>query len=358
MRRAVALARRGLGRTSPNPPVGALVVKRGRLIAEGWHRRAGGPHAEVVALDRAGGRAQGATLYVTLEPCAHFGRTPPCVAAIRAAGIARVVVGIGDPNPLVRGRGLRTLRRAGVEVTTGVLRHEAGAVSAWFRHAVVARRPYVVLKLAASLDGRIATTTGESRWVSGPAARRFVHDLRDRVDAVMVGAGTVMADDPQLTCRRTGGRDPLRVVVDGRLRISPRARVLRVRSGASTLVVTTTAVPRARRAAIERAGAEVLALPGRGGRFALTGLLEALWHRGVVSVLVEGGADLAAAALREEVVDRFALILAPKLIGGDGKALLGSLGLRQLAKAPQFGGDHLVRLGPDLLWEGAVQYRR
>jgi diaminohydroxyphosphoribosylaminopyrimidine deaminase/5-amino-6-(5-phosphoribosylamino)uracil reductase len=358
MARAVELARRGLGRTSPNPPVGAVIVKRGRIIGEGWHRRAGGPHAEVVALRGAGAAARGATLYVTLEPCAHVGRTPPCATAVRAAGIARVVVGVGDPNPRVRGRGLRLLRRAGIAVTTGVLAEEAGAVSAWFRHAVVARRPYVLVKLAASVDGRIATASGESRWISGPAARTLVHELRNQVDAVMVGAGTVMADDPALTCRRPRGRDPLRVIVDGRLRISPRATVLRQRSTATTLVATTAVAPRARRAAIARSGAEVLVLPGRRGRLALRDLLAVLWQRGVVSVLLEGGADLAATALREEVVDRFLLVLAPTLIGGDGHAVLGPLGLRALAKAPRFRRDRISRLGTDLLWEAAVQYRR
>jgi len=356
MARAVALARRALGRTSPNPAVGAVIVKNGRVVGEGYTRPAGGPHAEVVALRRAGTRARGATLYVTLEPCAHFGRTPPCADAVIAAGLARVVVAVGDPNPLVRGRGVRGLRRAGIAVTTRVLAEEAGAVSAWFRHFIVRRRPFVLLKLAASLDGRIATARGESRWISGPEARRWVHELRNRVDAVMVGAGTVIADDPALTCRVRGGRDPLRVVVDGRLRMSPRARMLRQRSSASTLVATTGAASRGRSRALTRAGAEVVILGGRGTTLHLPALLRELASRGVVCVLVEGGGELAAALLRARLVDRLLVVSAPTLLGGDGRAMLGALGLRRLAGAPRIVDETVTRLGPDLLREGPVAY--
>jgi diaminohydroxyphosphoribosylaminopyrimidine deaminase/5-amino-6-(5-phosphoribosylamino)uracil reductase len=345
MARAVALAWRGLGRTSPNPPVGAVVVRHGRIVGEGWHRRAGGPHAEVLALRRAGAAARGATLYVTLEPCSHHGRTPPCAPAVVAAGIARVVVAVADPNPRVRGRGMRLLRGSGIAVDRGVLAVEAGAPSAWFRHFVVRRRPYVLLKVAASLDGRIATASGESRWMSGPAARRWVHRLRDRVDAVMVGAGTVLADDPRLTCRVRGGRDPLRVIVDGRLRVSSRARA----------APPAPARPR-RRSALARAGAELLVVRGRGGRLRIGALLEALAARGVVSVLIEGGAELAAAALGERVVDRVLVVAAPLLVGGDGRAMLGPLGVRRLARAPRLTDVRVTRLGTDVLWDGAVQY--
>jgi diaminohydroxyphosphoribosylaminopyrimidine deaminase/5-amino-6-(5-phosphoribosylamino)uracil reductase len=356
MARALGLARRGLGRTSPNPPVGAVIVRRGRVVGEGWHRRAGGPHAEIVALRRAGRAARGATLYLTLEPCTHVGRTPPCAPAVIEAGLARVVVAAPDPDPRVRGRGIRAVRAAGIPVEVGVLAREARALTAWFRHFVTRRRPYVLLKLAASLDGRIATARGESRWVSGPAARRFVHRLRDRVDAVMVGAGTVIADDPALTCRVRGGRDPLRIVVDGRLRVPPGARVVRQRSPAPTLIATTAGARAARRRALARAGAEVVAFPGRRGRLRLGGLLRALAARGVVSVLIEGGGELAAAALRERAVDRVLLVLAPVLLGGDARSALGPLAVRRLARAPRLAGGRRSRLGRDLLWEGAVQY--
>ncbi len=356
MARAVALAKRGLGRTSPNPPVGAVVVKRGRIVGEGWHRRAGGPHAEVVALRRAGAAARGATLYVTLEPCSHVGRTPPCARAVIAARVGRVVVGAGDPNPRVRGRGLRALRAAGITVRVGVLADEAAAVSAWWRHFIVRRRPYVMLKLAASLDGRIATVDGTARWLSGTGARRWVHELRDQVDAVMVGAGTVLADDPALTCRVRGGRDPIRIVVDGRLRVAPRARVVRQSSRAPTLIATTTAAPPARRRALARAGAEVLVLSGRGGRLRLGVLLRHLAARGIVSVLIEGGGVLAAAALRERVVDRLMLVATPLLIGGDGRPMLAGIGVKHPARAPRLVDERTHRIGPDLIREGTVQY--
>ena len=356
MARAIALARQGLGRTSPNPAVGAVVVKNGRVVGEGWTRPAGGPHAEIVALRQAGRGAKGATLYVTLEPCAHHGRTPPCTQAVIAAEVARVVVGVGDPNPRVRGRGLRALAAAGIAVNTGILAEEAGAVSAWFRHYIVRGRPYVLLKLAASIDGRIATARGESRWISGPAARRWVHELRNQVDAVMVGSGTVLADDPALTCRMRGGRDPLRVVVDGRLRISPRARIVRQRSRAATLIAATASAPPARARALARAGAEVMVVPGRRGKVSLASLLRELAARGVVSVLIEGGGELAAAALRARLVDRLLVVTAPLVIGGDGRPMLASLGLGRLANAPRIVDERMSRLGPDLLREGTVAY--
>lgn len=357
MARAAALAYRALGRTSPNPAVGAVIVRGGRVAGEGWTRPVGGPHAEVVALRRAGARARGATLYVTLEPCAHHGRTPPCIDAVIAAGIARVVVGVGDPNPRVRGRGFRALRAAGIDVTTDVLADEVGAVSAWFRHYIVRGRPFVMLKLAASLDGRIATARGESRWISGPAARRWVHQLRNHVDAVMVGSGTVLADDPALTCRLRGGRDPIRIVVDGQLRTPLRARVVRQRSSAPTLIATTASAPAARRLALARAGAEVLVVPGVRGHVALPALFRALAARGIVSVLLEGGGELAAAALRAQVVDRALLVSAPLLLGGDGRPMLGSLEVGRLARAPHVADPIFSRLGPDLLIEGPVAYR-
>jgi diaminohydroxyphosphoribosylaminopyrimidine deaminase/5-amino-6-(5-phosphoribosylamino)uracil reductase len=356
MARAVQLARRAVGRTSPTPPVGAVVVRGGRVVGEGWTRPAGGPHAEVVALRAAGKAARGATLYVTLEPCSHFGRTPPCARAVIDAGIRRVVAAVGDPNPRVRGRGLRALRAAGIAVDVGIGGREAGEVSEWFRHFVVRRRPYVLLKLALSIDGRIATASGESRWVSGPVARRWVHALRNRVDAVMVGAGTVLADDPRLTCRLRGGRDPLRVVVDGRLRVPPGATIFRQRSQASTLVVTSAASAAAPRRRLERAGAELLVLPGRGGRVRIASILEALAARGVVSVLIEGGADLAAAVLRERAVDRALIVAAPLLIGADGRPAIAALGVRGLPDAPRLANPRVSRLGADVLWDGAVQY--
>ncbi len=356
MRRALALAARGLGRTHPNPAVGALVVRRGRVVGAGFHRRAGAPHAEVIALARASGRARGATLYVTLEPCVHHGRTPPCIDSVLAAGVLRVVVGMADPDPRVRGRGIRRLRAGGVRVTTGICGAECRRLLRGYVMRTVRGRPFVVLKLAASLDGRIATATHASRWITGPGARRHAHALRDRLDAVMVGAGTVRVDDPRLTCRLPEGRDPIRIVVDGRLRMSPRARVLRVRSAAPTWVVTAADAPRVREAVLRAAGAEVIRLPGH-GRVRLAAALSELGRRGVTSVLLEGGATLAAAALRGRLVDSVVLFLAPMIIGGDGLPLVGSLGVRSLSQAPRLGRLRVESVGADLLLESTLSLR-
>lgn len=353
MARALVLAGRGLGRTHPNPAVGAVLVKGSRVIGEGYHRRAGGPHAEVAALRNASGSTAGATLYVTLEPCPHFGRTPPCVDAILEARIARVVVGTRDPNPKVRGRGLRRLRDAGVRVATGVLESECRRLLSGYRTWVRQRRPMVVLKLAASLDGRIATLTGASRWITGRQARRRSHEMRNRLDAVMVGAGTVRADDPRLTCRIPGGRDPIRVVVDGRLSVSPRCRMLRTTSRAPTWITTSQSAPQRRAALLERAGAEVIRLRG-GTTLHLKEVLRELGRRGVTSVLIEGGATLAAAALREKVVDRLVLFLAPIMIGGDGVPAVAALGTRSVARAIHLRNLRLDREGDDVVIEASL----
>jgi diaminohydroxyphosphoribosylaminopyrimidine deaminase/5-amino-6-(5-phosphoribosylamino)uracil reductase len=353
MRLALRLARKGLGRTSPNPPVGAVVVRGRSVVGSGYHRRAGGAHAEIEALAEAGGRARGATLYVTLEPCNHHGRTPPCTEAVLAAGVRRVVFGVRDPNPNVRGRGARRLGRT-VEVSEGV---EAAAcrelIAAFARHAR-SGRPLVTLKLAASTDGRIATRTGASRWITGNRARRLVHRLRDEMDAVMVGAGTVIADDPALTCRIRGGRDPLRVVVDGRLRIPLKARVLTNGAARGTLIATMNRKPRSVER-LRRLGATVLVLPDANGRLSLGRLLDELGRRGVASLLIEGGAALAAHALREGVVDRLLLFFAPKLIGGDGIPMIGPLGVLRPEQALPLRDVRLSRIGEDFLLRAMVR---
>ena len=342
---AIRLARRGLGRTSPNPAVGAVVVRDGRVIGRGWHRRAGGPHAEIFALRQAGVRARGATLYLTLEPCSHTGRTGPCVEAVLAAGCGRVVVGVRDPNPRVRGRGLARLRRAGVEVAEGVLAAECGELIEDFTRHVTTGLPFVVLKLAITLDGRIATASGDSRWVTGPAARRRVHEMRNRLDAILVGSGTVLADDPALTCRLRGGRDPLRVVLDGRLRIPDRARVLR--QDAAGVRIYTRVSGGARAGRLRRRGADV-----RPAGTSLRRILADLGASGVMSVLVEGGADVAARFLRAGLVDRLSLFVAPRLVGGDGRPAVGPLGVRRLREALGVRIVRIERLGDDLLFEG------
>ncbi|MFI5395145.1 MAG: bifunctional diaminohydroxyphosphoribosylaminopyrimidine deaminase/5-amino-6-(5-phosphoribosylamino)uracil reductase RibD [Candidatus Binatia bacterium] len=349
MRLAVRLGRRGLGRTSPNPPVGAVVVTRGVIVGRGYHRQAGQPHAESEALQVAGRRSRGGTLYVTLEPCAHHGRTPPCTEAIIAAGVRRVVFGTRDPNPSVPGNGMGQLRRAGIEVSSGIEQASCNELIAAFRKHVTTGRPWVTLKLAASLDGRIATAGGESRWITGEDSRRFVHRLRAEHDAVLVGAATVIRDDPELTCRLRGSRNPLRIVLDGRLHVPLHARVLTNTTAAATLMVTGRQAPATKVRHIEDQGVEVLRLPDTGGRIGMARLLRALGRRGIMSVLIEGGATVAAAAVAASIVDRMLIFYAPKLIGGDGRPMLGSIGVRRLAHAPQLGRLRVTRFAADVL---------
>jgi diaminohydroxyphosphoribosylaminopyrimidine deaminase/5-amino-6-(5-phosphoribosylamino)uracil reductase len=350
MRMALGLAFKGAGRTSPNPMVGAVLVRSGKIIATGYHRRAGGDHAEIVALKRAGARAKGATLYLNLEPCSHFGRTPPCADAVIRAGVKRVVVGLADPNPVVAGRGVRKLRQAGIQVEVGLLREECRRLNEAFCKYIARRLPFVILKLAVSLDGKIATSTGDSRWITGEAARWYVHSLRNQVDAVLVGAGTVIADDPQLTCRIPGGRNPLRVVVDGHLRIPTTARLLR--EAGKTVVVTGPRAPLRKMRAIERCGAEVWRFSLSDGAVPFASLLRELGKRGIVSVMIEGGATTAARALREKVVDKLCFFYAPKIIGGDGMAMIAALGVRKMGHSKQINRIEVARVGKDFLVTG------
>jgi diaminohydroxyphosphoribosylaminopyrimidine deaminase / 5-amino-6-(5-phosphoribosylamino)uracil reductase len=349
MRMALRLGRRGLGRTSPNPPVGAVVVAHGTVVGRGFHRKAGAAHAEAAALREAGSRARGATLYVTLEPCAHHGRTPPCTDAVIAAGVRRVVVGTRDPNPRVPGNGVRRLRAAGIAVSAGVLSAECDALIAAFRTHVTTGRPLVTLKLAASLDGRIATVSGDSRWITGEDSRRYVHRLRAEHDAILVGAETIIRDDPELTCRVRGGRNPVRVILDGRLRLPLRARVLTKPEPAATLVLTARPAPAAKVRQVRECGAEVVSLAAKAGRIPLARALRELGKRNIMSVLIEGGATVAAAALTAGVVDRLLVFFAPKVIGGDGRPMLAELGVRRMRDALALGPLQVKRFAQDIL---------
>lgn len=350
MRRALELATKASGRTSPNPAVGAVIVRKGRIIGEGFHRRAGLPHAEREALRQVTGTTRGATIYVNLEPCSHHGRTPPCADALIEAGFKRVVVGMVDPNPLVRGRGLRRLRRAGIAVETGVLREACEHLNEDFVCFIRTGRPFVTLKLATSLDGRIAAASGDSQWISGEQSRRLVHELRNRMDAILVGAETVRSDDPQLTCRIRGGRDPLRVILDGRLSIAPTARVCTQRSTALTLIVTTEHHGQEeKQRQLEAQGVQVVCLPGKNGQVPLLLVLAELGRRGHKSVLIEGGGRVAAAALREGVVDKVLFFYAPLLLGGDGRAMIGPLGIDRVAAGQKLHTMTVERIGKDLL---------
>lgn len=341
------------GRPSPNPHVGAVVARRGEVVATGHHRKAGEAHAEVAALERAGRRARGATLYVTFEPCNHFGRTPPCTDAIIEAGIRRVVIGCADPAPHVRGA-TRKLRRAGIEVKVGVHRDRAHALIADFEKHITTGLPFVTLKAAVTLDGRIATRTGDSRWITGERARVEAHRLRDRSDAVLVGVGTVLADDCSLTVRHVRGRDPLRAVLDTRLRTPPEARILTQASRASTLIFHGPDAPRARRRRLGGAGAELVEVPvGADGHVQARAVMAELGRRDVVRLLVEGGAAVSGALLDAGLVDRVAVFLAPRIVGdAEAVPMLLGRGADRIAEAWRIRAPEVRRLGEDLLVRG------
>jgi diaminohydroxyphosphoribosylaminopyrimidine deaminase/5-amino-6-(5-phosphoribosylamino)uracil reductase len=313
--------------------VGAVLVCGKEVIATGYHRFAGGDHAEIIALKRAGSRAKGATLYINLEPCSHFGRTPPCTAALIGAGINEVVAGMKDPNPLVAGRGFRQLRRAGIRVRTGILEGECRALNEAFVKYITRRLPFVTLKLAATLDGKIASSGGDARWISGSLSRERVHQLRNQMDAVLVGAETVLKDDPQLTCRIPGGRNPWRVILDGRLRMPLSAQLLRLSDREKTIVATSRSAATGKIRTLRARGVQVWQLPLRKGEIVWRHLLRKLAELGVVSVLVEGGARVAASALRAHAVDKILFFYAPKILGGDGRVMIDGLNIRRAAKA-------------------------
>lgn len=353
MAHALRLAARGLGNVWPNPAVGCVLVKDGRIVGRGWTQPGGRPHAEVRALQQAGDEASGATAYVTLEPCAHHGHTPPCAEALIAARVARVVTALTDPDPRVSGKGHQMLRAAGIAVTEGVLTAEATRLNAGFLKRVTRGLPLVTLKLAATLDGRIATATGESRWITGPLARRKVHALRMSHDAVMVGSGTALADDPDLTVRDLGAaRQPVRVLVDRLLRHAPDSRLGRTAAAHPVWIMHSPAAPEPRRSAWAATGATLIEVAETAGKLDLSAALAALAARGLTRVLSEGGGTLAAALLRAGLVDDLALFSGAALIGAEGQPALGQLGLSALAQAPRPRLVETQVLAPDLysLW--------
>ena len=358
MTRALHLAARGRERTSPNPMVGAVVVSGGRIVGEGYHPRAGAPHAEAIALHAAGARAKGGTLYVTLEPCSHTSkRTPPCVPAILASGIRRVVVAMRDPNPQVNGEGLRRLRRAGLSVSVGCLERRAEQLNDSYLHRMRTGRPLVTLKMAMTLDGKTATAAGESPWITGPEARRHAHHLRSQVDAIMVGVNTVLADDPRLTARlgRPIARQPLRIIMDSSLKTPLAAKVLARRLRKGTVIAATRRAPTARVARFRQRGISVLVLPGKKGRVPLHACLKHLAHMGINRLLIEGGSELAASALQSGVVDRLRLYIAPRLVGGnDAKGAIDGLCPSRLVRALSVSGLSVKKIGPDLMLEGTL----
>ena len=351
MRAALALARRGLGDTAPNPSVGCVIVRDGRVVGRGRTAAGGRPHAEVMALAAAGGAAAGATVYVSLEPCSFTGKTPPCVDALVAAGVARVVMGAADPNPKVNGQGAALLRAAGIEVTEGVLRAEAEALIAGFAMVMLRGRPLLRLKTASTLDGKIATSTRESQWLTGAAARRAGHAMRGRHDAVMVGVGTVLADDPELTCRIEGFRSaPLvRIVIDSHLRTPLLSKLVRGVAAAPLWLVHRNGADPLRKRALQDVGARLFEVPGGASGVDLPAALTALAQAGLTRVLAEGGGTLAAGLLRDDLVDRLAWFHAPAIIGGDGWPAAQGFGVTTLSAMPRFTPVRQERWGDDML---------
>lgn len=360
MARALALAEQGRGWVNPNPMVGAVVVRDGQVVGEGFHPRVGAPHAEVIALEAAGEAARGATLYVTLEPCCHtHKRTPPCLDRVLAAGLSRVVVAMADPNPLVAGRSLAAMREAGLAVAAGVLEDRARGMNEPFCKHVRTGMPFVVLKMAMSADGKTATRTGESRWISGEPARHRVHSLRTALGAVMVGIGTALADDPRLDCRIAGARQPLRVVVDPRAELSPSARMFAVEGAERPLVVVAAEVAPDRLDRL-RDCAEVIAMP-RGddpGHVDLVALVRLLGDRAIPGVLIEGGAALNASALAAGIVDKVVFFVAPKLIGGAiAPGPIGGVGVAKMTEALPLNDLTATPCGEDLMIEAYLHPR-
>lgn len=360
MRLALRLAARARGRTSPNPMVGALVVRGGRIVGKGYHHQAGMPHAEVNALADAGEAAQGADLYLNLEPCSHYGRTPPCVDSIIASKVKRVFVGMGDPNPLVSGRGISKLRQSGLEVAVGVLEKECRKLNEIFIKYITTGRPFVILKSAVSLDGRIAAETGDSKWISNEQSRVCVHRLRDQVDAILVGVGTVLKDDPQLTTRlpHRRGKDPIRIVVDSTLKIPLDARILTVQSDARTIIATTRDAAPEKIHTLEARGAHVLVVPSQ-KTVDLDLLMEALGKQEITSVLIEGGSRVNTTALESGIVDKLVFFYAPRIIGGARAPLVvKGKGVSSVDDAVQVYRITVRKIGDDVMVEGYLHQDR
>lgn len=354
MKQALKLAKKALGRTSPNPLVGAVVVKDGKVVGLGYHKKAGTPHAEVHALRAAGTKAKGATIYVTLEPCNHTGKTPPCTHAILESGIARVVVGMVDPNPLVAGSGCLFLESQGVEVVGELLAEECRAINRPFIKFITTGLPWVIMKAGCSLDGRIAVADGRCAWITGDESRREVHRVRDRVDAILVGVDTAINDDPSLTTRLPGrkGHDPLRVVLDTALRMSPQAVMLSQESTAATWIFCSLNADLKKRQALQDAGARVIDVAEENGRPNLRDVLRALAKEGHTSLLVEGGSAIHTSFIKEGLVDQVTLFMAPLFLGNESIPVVGDLAITDVSAGRRFQMSRVKRFGNDVLIEG------
>ena len=357
MHKAIDLARNGLGLTAPNPPVGAVLVRDGKVVGEGFHPAAGQPHAEVFALRDAGTLARGAELYVTLEPCCHHGRTGPCTEAVIAAGVARVFIGAQDPNPQVAGKGIKLLREAGIDVVCDVLKTQCQELVAPFRKHMLSGLPYVVLKAAMTLDGQTAAGNGDSKWISCAASREIVHQLRNQVDGIMVGSGTVQADNPRLTTRLDeGGRDPVRIVFDGKLETSPQATVYVQPSNAKAVLVTSFEQSTVALQPYRDAGVEIVRVARNADGLDLSAALVELGKRNLQHILLEGGSTLGGAMMRAGLVDRVMVFVAPKLLGGVGRSLLAGEGVASISEAYPLVNMCVRQIDTDILIEGEVQH--
>ncbi|MDD2366269.1 MAG: bifunctional diaminohydroxyphosphoribosylaminopyrimidine deaminase/5-amino-6-(5-phosphoribosylamino)uracil reductase RibD [Desulfuromonadaceae bacterium] len=348
MKRALTLARKGFGKTKPNPAVGCVIVKNGKIIGEGWHKRAGGHHAEIYALEMAGSNAQGSDVYVTLEPCSHTGKTPPCCDKLIGAGVKRVVAGMTDPNPQVDGRGLLALQKAGIDTVCGVMEEECRDLNRSFIKLMTTGKPYVTYKCAMTLDGKTATMTGDSRWISSAESRSYVHKLRAENDAIMVGVNTVIADNPELTVRHIKGDSPLRVIVDSKLRTPENAKVLSETLSHGTLLATTETDLQLHLPYIQ-AGATVIICESLNGRVNMNDLLSKLGERGVQSILLEGGSCLAGDALLRGLIDECIFFFAPKVIGSDGLSPFKITGNAAISDSTRFNELKIRRIGSDIM---------
>lgn len=359
MSTAVKLAKKGIGKTNPNPAVGAVVVKNNRIVGKGYHKRAGLPHAEINALNDAGRLARGADLYVTLEPCGHYGKTPPCTQAIIDSGIKKVFIGMKDPNPLVNGRGIKKLEKNSITIKTGILEDECKGLNKPYVKYITTKMPFVTLKLASSLDGRIAAATGESKWITSEKSRKYAHKLRLKADAVMVGIGTILKDNPLLTVRLKnrgsrvkgqGSRNPVRIVVDSRLKIPLSANVFKEKKS-GLIIAAAKGADEKRIKKAEDAGAEVIVVDSKDGHVDLKKLMKELGRRKITNILVEGGSRLAASAIKEKVVDRILIFYAPILLGSDGIAMISNIKIKRLKDACHFKTIGIKRIAEDVLME-------
>lgn len=357
MNRALTLAEIAKGRTNPNPLVGAVVVKDGEIIAEGYHAKAGEPHAEIHALGAAGEKADGATLYVTLEPCCHWGRTPPCTDAIIKSGIASVYIAHLDPNPKVAGKGIQELETAGIKTTVGVCAEAAETLNEVYIKHITTGYPFVILKTAMSLDGKIATSTGESKWITSEVSREKVHELRDQVDAILVGIGTILSDDPALTTRLQDkkGKDPTRIVLDSHARTPLTARIINPDSLAEVIIAVTSQAPKEKIVQLEKRNAKVIVIPEKDGRVCFKTLMQNIGERGLTSVLVEGGGKVNESVLKSGVVDKVMCFIAPKFIGGrQSPGIIDGDGIKRLRDAHELERLTVTQLDNDLLIEGYI----